>query len=94
MNGFHVVWPSRVRQDVLRFLTQSVSDTGRETARLNQALATVEEALERRPTVAGESRAGDLRVLVEPPVCVGYRVDVAARQVTVAFARYSRGKRR
>jgi hypothetical protein len=93
MNGYHVIWPAHVRQDVLRFIAQTLSGTGRETAELNQALAAIEDGLVRRPTVAGESRVGSLRVLVEGPVCVGYRVDVATRRVTVAFARYSRGKR-
>ncbi len=93
MNGFHVHWPPHVRRDVLRFITQASAGTGREMAELNQALAAVEEALERRPTAAGESRAGDLRVVVELPVAIGYWVDLPARRVTVAFARYSRGKR-
>jgi hypothetical protein len=93
MNGYRVDWPPHVRQDVLRFITRALSSTGRELAQLNRALATIEDALERRPAVSGESRAGNLRVIVEPPVGVGYHVNVAERKATVAFVRYSRGKR-
>ena len=94
MNGFHVHWPEPVRRDLLRFITQTLSGTGRATEELNRALTVIEEALERRPTLAGESRVGNERVIFEPPICVGYVVDLAARRVTVRFAHYSRGKRK
>jgi hypothetical protein len=60
---------------------------------LNRALTVVEDLLQHWPTVAGESRAGDDRVITEVPLGVVYRVDKAAREVTVIRVHFSRGKR-
>ena len=93
MNGYHVNWPPRVRDRLLEFIVQTLAGSGRETAELNRALTIVEDLLSRRPTAAGESRAGDDRVITEPPLAVEYRVNQTDREVTVIRVSYSRGRR-
>jgi hypothetical protein len=71
----------------------AVRGTGRETAELNAALTAIEEALQRTPGQAGESREGDRRVIIEPPLSVEFVVSEAERRVTVTKVHYSRGRR-
>jgi hypothetical protein len=77
----------------LEFITRTLAGSGRETAELNRAVGVIEETLRRTPTIAGESRAGNIRVLVESPLAVLYHVVEAAREVRVRDIHYSRGKR-
>jgi hypothetical protein len=93
MNDYFVHWPPHVRDQLLEFIVAALSGTGRETAELNRALAAIEETLRRTPATAGESRAGDLRVLIESPVAVDYSVVESTREVIVRDVHYSRGRR-
>ena len=91
--NYTVFWPAAVRQQLLDLYAQTVQGTGRETAELNAALAAVDDALRRTPTVAGESREGDRRVIIAGPLSVKFRVLEDQRRVEVISASYSRGKR-
>jgi hypothetical protein len=93
MNGYRVNWPPQIRDQLLNFSAATLSGTGRETAELNHALTEIEEALQRTPTTAGESRDGGWRVIVELPLSVDYRVNIDAREVLVLRVHYSRGRR-
>jgi hypothetical protein len=94
MTDYHVIWPPHIRNELLRFYSIASSGTGRETARLNRALAEIEEALRRTPLAAGESRVDDWRLIFEPPLSVDYRVDAAAREVLILRVTYHPGRRR
>jgi transcription elongation GreA/GreB family factor len=74
---------------MLEFMVRAASGTGREIAALNRALTEIEETLARTPTIAGESRNGNWRVLIASPVSVIYRVDQTAREVLVRDVHYS-----
>lgn len=94
MNDYRVTWPPQIRDQLLDYIVATLSGTGRETAELNRALTEIEEALQRTPTTAGESREGGWRVIVELPLSVDFRVNEAAREVLVLRVHYSRGRRK
>ena len=85
--------PPHIRDRLLDFISATLSGTGHETAELNRALRAIEEALRQTPRTTGESRVGNWRVILEPPLSVDYRVDEAPREVLVLAVHYSRGKR-
>ncbi|MFO0807683.1 MAG: hypothetical protein U0746_03585 [Gemmataceae bacterium] len=91
--NYDVNWPERLGDVLLSFYAQTVQGDGRETAELNAALSRIESLLRIEPNRAGESREGDRRVVIVPPLAVEYVVDDALRRVDVLTARYSRGRR-
>jgi hypothetical protein len=91
--NYEVTWPGPIRRRILEFYARTMQGTGRETAELNVALAEIEEALQRTPVRAGESRNGGRRVIIVSPLSVEYVVNENARHVTVIRVHYSRGKR-
>jgi hypothetical protein len=91
--NYDVIWPERIRRQLLDLFAQTAGGTGHETAELNAALTTIEEALERTPGAAGESREGGERILIVPPLSVRFIVAEVERRVTVRAVHYSRGRR-
>jgi hypothetical protein len=91
--NYTVFWPERIRRTLLDFYARTVQGTGRETAELNVALTAIEEALQRTPGQAGESRDGGRRVMIVSPLSVEFIVSPTERRVDVVQVHYSRGRR-
>jgi hypothetical protein len=92
--NYQVIWPEFVRDRLIAFYEIAVRGSGTETAALNGALAAIEDALGRTPIEAGESREGNRRVIIVPPLAVEFTIDSSERRVVVEFARYSPRPRR
>ncbi len=88
MNGFSVYWPPPMRDAILKFIEASLAQSWQATAELNAALTDIQNMLAKSPTVSGESRSGQRRVIFSGPVTVAYEVDVAARAVVVMGVGY------
>lgn len=72
--SFRVIWQPEAEQELARIWLQS-----RFRARINEAAASIDQALQRDPSVVGESRANDRRVIFNRPLAVEVEVDLARR---------------
>jgi hypothetical protein len=77
-----------MRDAILGFIETSLGNSPEATADLNQALTEIQHMLARTPTVAGESRAGQRRVVYAGPLTVAYDVNVATHAVIVSGVGY------
>jgi hypothetical protein len=86
--AYTVAWPrSLVERTIAAFLLRAMED-GTGSAAVTAATIEIDRILSSRPAEAGESRAGDERILLVPPLAVTYRVREADRIVEVLRAGY------
>jgi hypothetical protein len=81
-----VVWPESAQNQLAEQYLAARLD-GR-NAEFSQSVSEIEAKLARDPLILGESRSGSLRVVVELPAMILYRVDDPSKLVTVAGVRY------
>lgn len=82
-----VVWLDAAEADFLRHYLAARA-AGLADA-FTAAAARVEQALERNPAAAGESRAGHRRILIDPPLTIEFEVFDEPRVAVVTAARYT-----
>lgn len=76
---FTVVWTAKAEQDFVRFWLDA-----RDRISIDEAVASIEDALATNPMSAGESRVGNHRVLIVEPLAVVYSVWPDDRLVKVS----------
>jgi len=86
--NFEVFWKPKAEADLAALWT-SASDRSAITAAAN----TLDETLRRNPLSAGESRSGDTRILIVPPLVVVFRVFEEDQKVWIVTVRRSRRSR-
>ncbi len=91
--NYDVHWPDDVLQYLVSFYETTVQGDGRETAALNAALSEIDDLLRRRPTQAGESRAGRRRMVSVAPLTVYFQADPQTHRVEVLNVHYYRRRR-
>ena len=75
---FRVVWKPNAEEELTRLWLSS-----RFRSDLTEAASCIDDALQRDPLAAGESRDGSLRILFVPPLAALFEVDATARLVDV-----------
>lgn len=87
---FFVGW-SKLALDELANIWLDAS--GDERAAINSAVREIDTVLRIDPAAVGESRDGDRRVLIVPPLSVIFHVEPMDRAVHILHARYFRQQR-
>ncbi len=75
---FTVGWTSDAKRDLTRYWLDA-----RDRVSINEAAADIEQSLATNPLEVGESRAGNVRVLIVEPLAVIFSVRPADRLVKV-----------
>jgi hypothetical protein len=86
--AYTVAWPRRlIEQTIAEFVLRAI-EYGTGSAAITAAMSEIDRVLSSQPAEAGESRAGDERILLVPPLAVTYRIREVDRIVEALRAGY------
>jgi plasmid stabilization system protein ParE len=76
---YTVVWQPSAENELIELWPAAAN-----REQVTQAADEIERILSTKPTEAGESRSGDIRILIVPPLAANFRVFQADRIVRVS----------